>query len=141
MILGVGLFFIADVVIQAYSGVEMEDLEKLASGEYSEEADSAENDESDIIYHVMDNEQKAKFDDAFRITFSGDLILLEDQVKRAYNGKGYDFSDVFEYAEPYISSADLAIGVFEGSMAGEDAGYSSSNFDDGKELYHQCEQR
>ena len=72
---------------------------------------------------------------AFRITFSGDLILLEDQVKRAYNGKGYDFSDVFEYAEPYISSADLAIGVFEGPMAGEDAGYSSSNFDDGKELY------
>ena len=134
-VLGVGLFFIVNVMVQAYSGVEAEDLKKLADGEYSEKDDISENDENDIIYPVMNNEQKEKFNDAFRITFSGDLILLEDQVKRAYNGKEYDFSDVFEYAEPYISSADMAIGVFEGPMAGEEAGYTSSNFDDSKELY------
>ena len=135
VVLGVGLFFIVNVMVQAYSGVEAEDLKKLADGEYSEKDDISENDENDIIYPVMNNEQKEKFNDAFRITFSGDLILLEDQVKRAYNGKEYDFSDVFEYAEPYISSADMAIGVFEGPMAGEEAGYTSSNFDDSKELY------
>ena len=83
----------------------------------------------------MTAEQKSAFDNAFRITFAGDLILLEDQVKRAYNGTGYDFTDVFEYAAPYISAADYAIGVFEGPMAGEEVGYTSSNYDDGKELY------
>ncbi len=135
VVLGVGLFFIVNVLMQAYSGVELNDLKKLASGDYSEETAIAESNDEDIIYPVMNNEQKEKFDDAFRITFSGDLILLEDQVKRAYNGKEYDFSDVFEYAEPYISSADMAIGVFEGPMAGAEAGYTSSNFEDGKELY------
>ena len=95
----------------------------------------SENTSADIIYPIMTDEQKNAFDNAFRITFAGDLILLEDQVKRAYYDGEYDFSDVFEYAEPYISSADYAIGVFEGPMAGEDAGYTSSNFDDGKELY------
>jgi len=89
---------------------------------------------TDTIFPVITDEQETAFDNAFRLVFAGDLILLEDQVKRGYDGENYDFSDVFEYAEPYISSADLAIGVFEGPLAGEDAGYSSSNYDDGKEL-------
>ena len=91
--------------------------------------------ENDIIFPTITAEEQKAFDSAFRITFAGDLILLEDQVKRAYTGDGYDFADVFEYTKPHISSADLAIGVFEGPMAGAEAGYSSSNFDDGKELY------
>lgn len=91
--------------------------------------------ETDLIFPTITADEQAAFDSAFRITFSGDLILLEDQVKRAYTGSGYDFADVFEYAKPHISSADLAIGVFEGPMAGADAGYTSSNYDDGKELY------
>ncbi len=100
------------------------------------EAESpSENQADDIIYPVMTAEQQSSFDNAFRITFAGDLILLEDQVKRGYTENGYDFSPVFQYAEKYISSADLAIGVFEGPMAGEEAGYTTSNFDDGKELY------
>lgn len=91
--------------------------------------------ETDIIYPVMTDSQQEAFDNSFRITFAGDLILLEDQVNRGYNGTGYDYSDVFEYAKPYISSADLAIGVFEGPMAGADKGYSTSNFYDNKSLY------
>lgn len=90
---------------------------------------------SDIVYPAMTASQKIAFDKAFRITFAGDLILLEDQVKLGYTGNGYDFNDVFERANPYISSADLAIGVFEGPMAGEDKGYTTGNFDDGKKLY------
>ena len=88
----------------------------------------------DIIYSVMSDSQKEEFDKAFRITFAGDIILLEDQVNLGYTGSGYDFSEVFEYAEPYISSADYAIGVFEGPMAGADKGYSTSNFYDNKIL-------
>ena len=91
--------------------------------------------QSSQIYAAMTGSQKDAFDNAFRITFAGDLILLEDQVNLGYKDGGYDFSEVFEYAEPYISSADMAIGVFEGPMAGEDKGYSTGNYDDGKELY------
>lgn len=86
------------------------------------------------LHPVLSDAKKAAFDSAFRITFAGDLILLEDQVKRGYTGDGYDFSPVFEYAREYIVSADYAIGVLEGPMAGEDVGYSSSNVGDGKRV-------
>lgn len=128
----VALGFVVSVVTEAYSGVKLSDLKNLFNEEYSEEIE--DNTETDPIYTVMDSKQKSEFDNAFRITFSGDLILLEDQVKRAYTDNGYDFSPVFEYAEKYISSADFAIGVFEGPMAGETAGYTTSNYDDGKEV-------
>ncbi|MCH5348437.1 MAG: CapA family protein [Oscillospiraceae bacterium] len=101
---------------------------------YYIEEPQEEMEDPNIIYSVMSSEQKSAFDKAFRLTFAGDLILLEDQVKRGYTGDGYDFSPVFEYAEKYISSADYAIGVFEGPMAGEAAAYTSGNFADGKRL-------
>lgn len=89
----------------------------------------------DKIYRVMDSETAARFDNSFKILFSGDLILLEDQVKCGYTGTGYDFAEVFEYATPYISRADFSIGVFEGALGGKSKNFSQSNFDDGKELY------
>lgn len=76
----------------------------------------------------MTDDERRNFQGAFRILFCGDLILLEDQVKRA------QFDEMFEYTRKYIQSADIAVGVFEGPMAGEEAGYSRGNYDDGKEL-------
>lgn len=91
---------------------------------------------TDIIHRIMPENTAEQYENAFRIAFTGDMILLEDQVKRGYKGSGeYDFSDVFEYTTDYISSADIAIGVFEGPMGGAEAGYSTSNFSDNKELY------
>lgn len=91
----------------------------------------------DPIYRVMSPSEKKDFDDAFKIVFSGDLILLEDQVKRAYDAEKdiYDFHDVFEYTKDEISSADLAIGVLEGPLVGDPSLYSVGNYDDGKMLY------
>ena len=129
--LGVSLWFIVSVVANAYKDFSFDDLKKMSD---SETEAPLEQKADDILYPILTAGQKNAFDNAFRITFAGDLILLEDQVKRAYNGNGYDFSDVFEYAAPYISSADLAVGVFEGPAAGPEAGYTSSNFDDGKAL-------
>lgn len=120
------LLYVVSVVTDAYRGFSFVPP--------NNDDTSQEITDTDIIYPVMSGEQKTDFDNAFRITFAGDLILLEDQVKRGYTENGYDFSPIFEYAEKYISSADYAIGVFEGPMAGEEAGYSTSNFDDGKEL-------
>lgn len=90
---------------------------------------------ADKIYRVMNVETARQFDGAYKILFCGDLILLEDQVKRGFNGTGYDFAEVFEYATPYISSADFSIGVFEGPLGGTAKNFSQSNFDDGKQLY------
>ena len=140
-VLIVSFCFILNALTQAYTGKDLIRLVYPKSSSSPKESIEEivrvpeNNIDEDIIYPVMSAQQKKAFDSSFRITFAGDLILLEDQVKRAYNGKGYDFSEVFEYAEPYISSADLAVGVFEGPMAGEEAGYSTSNYDDGKELY------
>lgn len=133
LFVSVGFIFYA---VKSFTGIGFNEIKKWIKGEsLGENAEAGENSGEDIIYPVMSAGQKSAFDDAFRITFSGDLILLEDQVKRGYTGDGYDFSPVFEFSEKYIASADYAIGVFEGPMAGEEAGYSSSNFDDGKELY------
>ena len=133
--LGVALWFIVSVVLESYSGVRVEDLLKLAKGEYVDEESLSENNAAaDVLYPVMNAAQQRAFDNAFRLTFAGDLILLEDQVKRAETGSGYDFSEMFAYAKPYIESADLAVGVFEGPMAGSVSGYTNGNFDDGKSL-------
>jgi len=121
--------FILNAVKGVYAGVD------FGVSNDKNDAVISENTQTDIIHPIMNSEEEAAFDNSFRLTFAGDLILLEDQVKRARTDNGYDFSPVFEYAESYISSADYAIGVFEGPMAGEEAGYSTSNYDDGKELY------
>ena len=83
---------------------------------------------------VMTAQEKQRIHNSFRLLFCGDLILLEDQVKRARHGQDYIFDDMFEYTRKYIQSADLAIGVFEGPTAGQEAGYSTSNYGDGKAL-------
>ncbi len=88
----------------------------------------------DIIYDQLSAEQSEKLSDDVRLLFTGDLILLEDQVKNGRSGDSYDFSDVFQYAKPYISDADLAVGVFEGPTAGVEVGYSTSNYGDNKTL-------
>lgn len=87
-----------------------------------------------FIPPVMNAEERKQFDDAFRIFYCGDLILLEDQVKRAKAGDKYEFDSMFEYTRKYIQAADLSIGVFEGPTPGEEAGYSRSNCDDLKEV-------
>ncbi len=66
--------------------------------------------------------------------FCGDLILLEDQVKRAFDGKDYNFNDMFDFTRKYISAADFSIGVFEGPLGGDKQLYSNSNYGDGKRL-------
>lgn len=88
----------------------------------------------DIIFRQLTAQRQEKFQNDYRLLFAGDLIMLENQVKRGRNGDEYRFDEMFEYTREYISAADLAIGVFEGPMAGEAAGYSTSNYDDGMPL-------
>ncbi|NLN65144.1 MAG: acyltransferase family protein [Clostridiaceae bacterium] len=91
----------------------------------------------DVIHSVITSEQEAALKDAVTIAFVGDLILLQDQVRNAYQDSTgeYDFTPMFAYTKDYLTEADLAIGIFEGPMAGEEVGYSTSNFGDGIPLY------
>lgn len=93
--------------------------------------------QQDIIHPVMTPEQESAIENAVKLAFVGDLILLQDQVRYAYDAATgeYDFNSMFEYAKKYLSGADLAIGIFEGPTAGEEAGYSTSNYGDGIPLY------
>ena len=107
----VAFSFVLWIVLDAYSVF-------VPNGSNGENALTENDSADDVIYPVMSSDRQETFDNAFRITFAGDLILLKDQVKRGISDDGYDFSDVFEYAEKYIAGADYAIGVFEGTYGG-----------------------
>jgi fucose 4-O-acetylase-like acetyltransferase/lysophospholipase L1-like esterase len=91
----------------------------------------------EVVHPVMTKEQVNAVEDAVTLGFVGDLILLQDQVRNAYKAETgeYDFSPMFEHARKYLEQSDLAIGIFEGPMAGEEAGYTTSNYDDRIPLY------
>lgn len=81
--------------------------------EVQQESASAES--GDVIFRRITPEQQEQFDGCFKLVFAGDLLLLEDQVKLGRQEDGsYDFGDIFDPTRELISSADLAIGVFEG---------------------------
>ncbi|MHC4437329.1 MAG: CapA family protein [Planctomycetota bacterium] len=93
--------------------------------------------DNSVIHRVMDSDTQGKFASSITISFVGDLILLEDQVKSAWNPKtnSYDFSPVFCHAKKYLEKADYSIGILELPVAGKDSGYSQGNFDDGVPIY------
>ncbi len=74
-----------------------------------------------------------KLNESFKIVFCGDMLLLEDQVKRGYNNGKYDYNDVFEHTKDILKSADLSIGVLEGP-SDRTSSFSTSNYGDGKLL-------
>lgn len=67
------------------------------------------------------------------ISFVGDLILLENQVKAGYNGTYYNYNKMFEYTKKYFENSDYTIGVLEGPVM--NGTYSVGNFDDNKNIY------
>lgn len=90
-----------------------------------------------VIHEVMTAEQINAIENSVSIAFVGDLIMLQKQVRGAYdeNTREYYFSPMFEYAKKYLTNADISIGVFEGPMAGKETGYTVGNYDDGLPLY------
>lgn len=54
------------------------------------------------------------------LLFLGDLMQHDSQIKAAYNlsAKQYDYRSCFQFVKPYLSSADLAIGNLEVTLAG-----------------------
>lgn len=77
------------------------------------------------------------FNNAIRISYIGDLILLKDQIIMAKNkGTGkYEFDEIFKFTSEHFKKSDFTIGVYEGPSAGNKTSYSTSNYGDGIPLY------
>ena len=86
-----------------------------------------------IDYPNNDINDSTQKDEMISISFIGDLILLENQVKAGYNGSNYNYNKMFGYANKYFEKSDYTIGVLEGPVA--NSTYSIGNFNDGKNIY------
>lgn len=128
---------LADDVVQMKEDFAVEETVLATEPSAEPPAESAADTEPTESVYEVSIEQEAAIDNAVKLAYVGDLILLKDQVTSAYDEDTgtYDFSAMFEYAAPYLTEADLAIGIFEGPAAGGEKGYSTSNYGDGLSLY------
>lgn len=90
---------------------------------------------NDIIHRVITNDEQLKLDEAIKIGFVGDLILLRDMVEAGCKNGVYDYRSMFEPMRNYFSECDLMTGVLEGPLSGEILGYTTANYEDGRDLY------
>lgn len=84
------------------------------------------------IYDRMTEREIADISNSVSISFVGDLILLQNQIKSAYDGNNYNFDKMFDYTKKYLEKSDLSIGVLEGPVS--EGEYTTGNFDDNVEL-------
>ena len=55
----------------------------------------------------------------------GDILMMTSQISTAkQEDGGYDFTDSFRVMQPLFESVDVMAGNFEGTLAGEEAGYT-----------------
>lgn len=55
----------------------------------------------------------------------GDILMMTSQIDAAEQQDGsYDFTDSFRIIQPLFESVDIMAGNFEGTLAGEEAGYT-----------------
>ncbi len=70
-----------------------------------------------VVRSVLDSPKIVK-ENCIKLSFVGDLILLENMVKSARKQDGgYDFSYMFRYTKKYLEDSDLSIGVSKGLAA------------------------
>lgn len=77
----------------------------------------------------LDIKTQKELEEDISIGFIGDLILLEDQLKKSNN----NFDYLFDNMKEYFQETDYMISVLEGPVD-DTNDYSYGNFDDGKEL-------
>lgn len=113
------------IVVAAYELLNLNSNEDSADTDnQSAETESDENSTSD------DGEDDAASDTQenaeIRISTVGDIMVHDEQYWGAYveETDSYDFNPVFQFVKPYLEEADIAIGNFETTLAGEERGYA-----------------
>ena len=56
--------------------------------------------------------------------FAGDVLIMQSQIEAARVPGGYDFKDTFRPMQALFESVDFMVLNFEGTLAGEKAGYT-----------------
>lgn len=90
--------------------------------------------DNDIIHKELTEQEMSMLEDAVRIGFVGDLILLRDMVELGRKSGNYDYSPMFSSMHGYFGECDLMTGVLEGPLPGEELGYTTANYEDGRPL-------
>ena len=71
-------------------------------------------------------------EDKIKLSFCGDLLLLKDMIADGIDAgtgiRNYDY--IFSYAKEYWKDSDWVVGVLEGPLAGEVAGWSNKGRQD-----------
>ena len=63
-----------------------------------------------------------------KITFTGDILIYQSQDIGCLNQDGQrDYTPIFEQVKPLLAESDYVVGSFETTLAGSDAGYTSSS--------------
>ena len=89
---------------------------------------------ADPIYPVMSAQQSALVKNAVSISFVGDLILLRDQVYRAWDAKAgqYKFDSMFQYTRKYLDRRPISPSAsWRGRWPETRSSTSTSSYDDG----------
>lgn len=88
----------------------------------------------DVLHPQLSAIELSKLKDAVRIGFIGDMILLRDMVEAGKIKGEYSFKTMFEPLKSYFAECDLMTGVLEGPLPGEELGYTTANYGDGRDL-------
>lgn len=63
-----------------------------------------------------------------KITFTGDILIYQSQDIGCLNQDGQrDYTPIFEQVKPLLAESDYVVGSFETTLAGSEAGYTSSS--------------
>lgn len=88
----------------------------------------------DVIHMQLPQSEQTRLNDAVRIGFIGDLILLRDMVEAGKADGEYNYGAMFEPLKSYFSECDFMTGVLEGPLSGENLAYTTANYGDGRDL-------
>lgn len=91
--------------------------------------------EHKYIPRMISEEERRDIESSFSISFSGDLILLRNQIYSHYDGDGYSFDSMFDYTRDTLWNTDLSIGVMEGPFSGDENDLTSADFGTKAKLY------
>ena len=83
-----------------------------------------------LLFTIISVAASAQDQDSALLSFSGDIMVHNSQLRRAWMGvdaqgddMGYDFRPSFEWIAPYIGTADFSMGNLETTFGGPDSAW------------------
>ena len=71
---------------------------------------------ADEVRHTKTSQTKNQGPQTITVTASGDMLYHRPLYLSSFDGEGYDFANDYDQVKPLISSADIALGDFEGTI-------------------------